>query len=313
MTNDLKSAFLVELRRRLGSLSKIGGSQSLFEGPSGVRVYLRYSKLHNNGRTFFGLREEDLRELEGHQSVICFLWDGQTQPLILPFSEYEAVFREVTPASDGQYKAQIMLDEEATELYVARAGRFNVEGHFGWSSLEDALGSVRPSNLPELTHPMVQVLLGGIGRAKGYDVWIPLADRPKLDWGLTPAFPFRDVLPDAFAPVKGTLEEVDVVWVGRGSAELRALFEVEQSTPIYSGLLRFNDIHLSAPTLKPRFSIVANDARRDLFVRQLHRPTFRYSGLSELCTFLEYANVYTWHPRGPLLGCPSATLRRSGS
>jgi hypothetical protein len=37
--------------------------------------------------------------------------------------------------------------------------------------------------------------------------------------------------------------------------------------------------------------------RRSLFVRQLNRPTFRVSGLNQLCTFLEYKNVYGWFQR----------------
>jgi hypothetical protein len=93
------------------------------------------------------------------------------------------------------------------------------------------------------------------------------------------------------------LEEVDVIWIQKGSSELRALFEVEHSTPIYSGLLRFNDIHLAAPRLRPTFSIVANDARREVFVRQLNRPTFQASELNKFCNFLEYINVFGWFNR----------------
>ena len=140
-------------------------------------------------------------------------------------------------------------------------------------------------------------MLGAIGVTKSYDVWIPSNDRGKLDWSITNRFECRHILPYGFASIEGILQEVDVMWIHRGSSELRALFEVEHSTPIYSGLLRFNDIHLVAPVLRPRFSIVANDARRALFVRQLNRPTFQMSGLSKLCTFLEYANVFGWYNR----------------
>lgn len=83
----------------------------------------------------------------------------------------------------------------------------------------------------------------------------------------------------------------------RGSSDLQAMFEVEHSTPIYSGLLRFNDLHLIEPNLKPRFSIVSNDLRRTLFLRQVNRPTFKSSGLSELCNFLEYKDVFGWFNR----------------
>lgn len=298
MAGKAKTVFLNKLKQRYGgALRKLDRSQSLYEVGGVVRVYIRYSKVHPGRRTFYGLREEDLQRLEGFPSLLCFLWDGQTEPLLVPFSEYEDVFQSTSPARDGQYKAQVYLEDEGTELYVARAGRFNVEGHLGWSELEYLIDVSRLESVPEFSHSQMQTLLGGIGALKGYDVWIPLNDRGKLDWTLTTRFKYRDVLPYAFEPVGSVLQEVDVIWIHRGSGQLRALFEVEHSTPIYSGLLRFNDIHLVDHSLHPRFSIVANDARRSVFVRQMNRPTFRVSGLSDLCTFLEYVNVYRWHER----------------
>ena len=85
--------------------------------------------------------------------------------------------------------------------------------------------------------------------------------------------------------------------LNRGGGDLVALFEVEHTTSIYSGLLRFNDVHLVAPDLHPRFSVVANDTRRSLYVRQVNRPTFQRSGLAEICTFMEYENVLDWYNR----------------
>ncbi len=86
------------------------------------------------------------------------------------------------------------------------------------------------------------------------------------------------------------------MWVAAGRDKVEALFEVEHSTSVYSGLLRFNDILLTEPKVT-RFSIVSDDLRRSLFSRQLSRPTFRKSGLAELCSFLEYRNVFEWHLR----------------
>ena len=77
---------------------------------------------------------------------------------------------------------------------------------------------------------------------------------------------------------------------------LEGLFEVEHSTPVYSGLLRFNDVLLANPKLS-RFTIVSNEGRRALFSKQVFRPTFRKSGLAELVSFLEYTNVFDWHQR----------------
>ncbi len=298
MANTTKSQFLQELIARFGPLKRLERSQSLFEiGEEAVRVYVRYSRIHRRQRAFYGLREEDLRRLEGHPSVLCFLWDDQQEPLLIPFSEYEEVFQEASPARDGQYKVQVYLDPEGLDFYIAKAGRFNVEANVGWGAIEPLVKVGEKGPLPELSHSQIQTLLGAIGDAKGYDIWVPPNDRDKLDWSLTREYALRSSLPSGFESVSHILQEVDVVWTPKGSGQLRALFEVEHSTPIYSGLLRFNDVHLTVPQLCPRFSVVANNTKRNRFVRQLNRPTFRASGLSDLCTFLEYVNVTHWYNR----------------
>jgi hypothetical protein len=63
-----------------------------------------------------------------------FSWDEQ--PLFVPYSEFEAVFADLNPASDGQYKVQVYQQGKGTELYVANAGRFNVESYMGWLPLK---------------------------------------------------------------------------------------------------------------------------------------------------------------------------------
>src|ERR1039457_1489973 len=103
MANLEKPKLLAELKTRYGSIRKLDASQSLFElGDGAMRLYLRYSKLHKRNEAFYGLRSEDLQKLEGMPAVICFLWDGQAEPLFVPFSEYEEVFQTCLPARDGQ-------------------------------------------------------------------------------------------------------------------------------------------------------------------------------------------------------------------
>ena len=137
MAKQVKESFLESLRSRYGTLKKLANTMSLYDvGDGGCRVYIRYSKVHSGSSTFYGLRQEDLRLLEGRPSVICFLWEGQTEPLIVPFADYEDVFHALTPAGDGQYKAQVYLRGDGTEFYIAGAGRFNVEAHLGWQSFE---------------------------------------------------------------------------------------------------------------------------------------------------------------------------------
>ena len=298
MPNLVKKQLLDHITETFGKPKKLQGSLSLFDiAETHARLYVRYSRKHPGNRTFFGLRQDDLHQLEGHNSFICFLWDDQREPLFVPFSDYEEVLRSTRPASDGQYKVQIYTGPEATELYIAQAGRFNVDAHWGWEVLGALGDQERSQSIPDFGHSQVQTILGCIGSAKGYDIWVPPADRERLDWTIGSRFECHLHLPQNYAEVSRILEEVDVIWLKRGANSLGARFEVEHSTPVYSGLLRLNDVHLVAPTLNPRFSIVSNEDRRDLFVRQLNRPTFRMSGLSERCTFLNYADVYGWYRR----------------
>ena len=193
MANETKRAFLGELAKRYGPLRKLDRSQSLYEIAGGVaRIYIRYSRVHARSQTFYGLREDDLRTLEGHPSLICFLWDGQSEPLLVPFSEYEDVFHSTTAASDGQYKAQIYLHGNGTELYISKAGRFNVEGCFGWDEIDTLVDSTKLRAPVDLSHSQVQTLLGAIGAAKSYDVWVPPSDRSRLDWSIANRYDCRD-------------------------------------------------------------------------------------------------------------------------
>jgi hypothetical protein len=64
MPNLHKANLLESLRDRFGELRKLSGSESLFTvGDDAAWLYVRYSKIHPGGRTFFGLRDADLRQL----------------------------------------------------------------------------------------------------------------------------------------------------------------------------------------------------------------------------------------------------------
>jgi hypothetical protein len=297
MANPYKSEVIRSLQQRFGDIRKLKGSESLFViGDEAARIYFRYSRVYpGGGRTFFGLRDVDLRQLEGHNSYLSFLLDDGSPPLFIPYADFEETFHSAEPAKDGQYKVQLYRGD-ALELYIARQGRFNVEGYVGLGTLEASMDAKRLRRARELSHSQVQTLLAGIGRFKGYDVWVPETDVCTLDWSLTARFALRRTIPAGFEKVRSILAEIDVIWVASGRDMLEGLYEVEHSTPVYSGLLRFNDILLTDPKVS-RFSIVSNDTRRDLFSRQLFRPTFQRSGLAQLCSFLEYANVFEWHER----------------
>lgn len=298
MATDVKNDFLETLTESFGAPQKIGESQSLFSlRNDSVRLYVRYSKVHSGEKCFYGLRRKDLSLLEGHHSFICLLWGNQERPLVLPFSDFEDIFQSVRPADDGQYKAQVYMRSDGTDFYVAKAGRFNVDGYWGFDEISKQLEATQEGPKPSLTHGQIQTLLGAIGNMKNCHVWIPTNNRDDLDWSLTPKFQMPPSLPKQFRDIEAYLGQIDVVWLDQGSNRLRALYEVEHSTPIYSGLLRFNDIILATRMPVERFAVVSNEERRSLFIQQANRPTFKKSGLSEICTFFEYINVYRWHKR----------------
>jgi hypothetical protein len=295
MTNSIKEKFLSKLRTDFGSLEKISSSDSLYEfANTNIRIYIRYSKVFESGVTFYGLRKIDLKDLESHPSLICFLWENQKEPLLIPSSFIEELLSDTEPASDGQYKAQILF-KDGIQLYLPKIGKFDIEGYIGWKELEYLFSKNTTNLIPDFSHSQIQTLLASIGIKKNYDIYIPIKDRAKLDWNLSPTFDCRDCDFSGFEKIISVIQEVDVIWIKKGSNDLQALFEVEHSTPIYSGLLRLNDIHLTSPKQNVRYNIVANSIRNSLFTKQINRPTFKCSGLNELCAFLDYTNVYKWH------------------
>lgn len=293
----MKTEVVAQLETRFGKGRRLEKSKSLFLFPGNdVLVYFRYSKVHNRGTLFYGLREDDIRQLEGRCAFICFLWDGQKEPVFVPFHEYEEMFRNAKAARDGQFKVHLRIGDDGVDLSLPKVGRFSLDPHIGWESLDNSMPN-RALNLPAMSHAQIQVWLSAIGTAKNFDVWIPLADRPGI-CALGPSKnQFVRTFPAGFEQVQSILSQVDVLWLERGSNRLGALFEVEHSTTIYSGLLRLNDVRLVVSNAAPTFSIVADDERRSDFLRQVNRPTFQRSGLSEICRFMKYEDIFAWHSR----------------
>jgi type II restriction enzyme len=70
-----------------------------------------------------------------------------------------------------------------------------------------------------------------------------------------------------------------------------AAYEIENSTAIYSGLLRFADLNIFAPSpLYPMF-IVAPTSRKNRLREQLRRPAFQRLALDKKVRFLSYEAI----------------------
>ena len=85
------------------------------------------------------------------------------------------------------------------------------------------------------------------------------------------------------------VENIDVVW--KEEFRIDAAFEVENTTSIYSGLLRFSDLKIIAPnSIYPLF-IVAPLSKRNCLIEQLKRPTFRKIDFDKKVRYLSFESL----------------------
>jgi hypothetical protein len=137
-------------------------------------------------------------------------------------------------------------------------------------------------------HVEMQWRLLTLGLKAGEKVWAPKGDQGRI----TKAYSFAE-FEDTFAAGLDTqtkyVENIDVVW--KEEFRIDAAFEVENSTAIYSGLLRFADLTMVAPnSLYPLF-VVAPTERKARVLEQLKRPVFRHLKMAEKVRYLSYEGV----------------------
>jgi hypothetical protein len=145
----------------------------------------------------------------------------------------------------------------------------------------------------------IQAALAEIGAIMGFRIWIPRGDRERIRELMSektrPAL--LDDLPLNYdRTTLATIEQIDVLWL-KGRAMARA-FEVEHTTPIYSGLLRMADLLALQPNMDIRLHIVAREERREKVFREMLRPVFSLldrGPLARRCTFLSYESVGEIH------------------
>lgn len=126
-------------------------------------------------------------------------------------------------------------------------------------------------------HTQAQHVLIRIGRALGYDVFVARNDRNRTCGGDSFASLTIPTLPAMGLPsdVQQTVELIDVLWFAKNTVRPVCAFEVEQSTSIYSGILRMKDLAMSVPDQECHFYLVAPEAREQEVVAQMLRPGLR--------------------------------------
>jgi hypothetical protein len=143
-------------------------------------------------------------------------------------------------------------------------------------------------------HVRMQWKLASLGRKAGAKVWIPASDQSRLKR----IYQFNEFEPEFAGGLdlpKSYVENIDVVW--KEDFRIHAAFEVENTTAIYSGLLRFADLTVLAPNTTYPLVVVAPSARRGRVLDQLLRPSFKRLALRDKVGFLPYETVDDMHDR----------------
>lgn len=137
-------------------------------------------------------------------------------------------------------------------------------------------------------HIIMQWRLTKLGKKAGSKVWVPRSDQGKLtknyDFsGYEEEFTVGIDMPARY------VEQIDVVW--KKEFQIDAAFEIENTTSIYSGLLRFADLEIVAPNHPYPLFIVAPTEKKEKVFNQIKHPVFQKMGFGEKVRYLSYEAI----------------------
>lgn len=233
------------------------------------------------------------RELDVPFSVFCKLFGYAQHYQLRGFTAVaEEKLGEFYEHYDDLYSILVKLksgEPVAKKTYAKTAPSANV------LRADDALVEIQPEDIEQVLssdlvsdHVKMQWTLAKLGLKAGERVWVPIGDQAKLRKlyefeAFDSQFAAGIDLPHSY------VENIDVVW--KQEFRIDAAYEIENSTAIYSGLLRFADLMILAPnTIYPMF-IVAPVDRKNRVREQLTRPTFKQFSLCSKVKFLSYEAV----------------------
>lgn len=293
MSNQYKDKYLNLLKNKFGKVTKIGTGYSLFliHAPD-IVVYFRYSKIlgaEKRPYTFYGLKKDDLELIRklNKTSFLILLTTEEEKNLFIPFDQFENYFELFKIESDNYYKVNHYFKPTGNVINLSNVGKYSTEKFLSFDKILNT--ETTKLKIPPLSHGQVQSLVGAIGIKQGYDLFFPKKDYSQIDYSIVSCSNIQDSLPSFNNIIDRIIREIDVIWLD--GSKLERFFEVEHSTPIYSGLLRFNDVSLSIGNAK-EFNIVADDKRENKFGFEINRPTFTKSKLIEKTTFISYESIY---------------------
>ncbi len=191
------------------------------------------------------------------------------------YSRYDDLYSILIRLRNGdtiEEKRDIVYENEVEE---DKAVKENID--------EDLYDKEEPSK-----HVQMQWKLLRLGQKSGSKVWIPRNDQSRIK----KEYQFNNFESEFTAGIDTPskyVENIDVVW--KEEFRIDAAFEVEHTTSIYSGLLRFSDLKIIAPNSNYPLFVVAPQAKRNRLLDQIKRPTFRKIEFEKKVRYLSYEAV----------------------
>ena len=135
-------------------------------------------------------------------------------------------------------------------------------------------------------HTESQYMLLWLGEKMGLDLWIANNDGSKKYNGkeLSSLFKTSPLPAQKYGEALETIEYIDVMWMKDDN--IVAAFEVEESTGVYSGLLRLSDLKIVLS--EPELYIVSKKYSFRKVRQEINRPTFKAILLSNRCRYISY-------------------------
>ncbi|MGI0014937.1 MAG: hypothetical protein ACREBU_16070, partial [Nitrososphaera sp.] len=179
-----------------------------------------------------------------------------------------------------------------TDVGKMKIGKEEVEVSLPDKEESDAAGQ---TSVPETRDSiMIQARIAKIGETLGFRIWLPNADRGRVTkvWKPKGGTLLEELPLVSDDTVLKIIKLIDVLWISRRFI-VRA-FEIEDTTKIYSGILRMADLLALQPNLSIKTHVVAPLERKEAVLNQIIRPVFQDIGgrkLSQICSYISYDSI----------------------
>lgn len=188
------------------------------------------------------------------------------------YSKYDDLYSILQRIKNGEIfeeKKPILIMKEQEEQYEIKR-----------EEVDEIINNIELSD-----HILMQWKLLRLGLKTGSKVWIPRNDQSKIEreYGFSE---FETEFTVGIDTPAKYVENIDVVW--KEEFRIDAAFEVENTTSIYSGLLRFSDLKIIAPNSNYPLFLVAPTSKRNRILEQIKRPTFKNMEFEKKVRFLSY-------------------------